>query len=88
MKTATFSSLLVDPELRQAAEESLKEGETISSIVEQSIRDNIARRQRQREFLGCGLASLGEAARSGAYVSSEVVLGRLEQMLAKVKAGK
>ncbi|MES2347250.1 MAG: hypothetical protein V4641_06735 [Pseudomonadota bacterium] len=37
---------------------------------------------------GCGLASLGEAARSGAYVSSEVVLGRLEQMLAKAKAGK
>ena len=88
MKTATFPSLRVDPELRQAAEDSLKEGETISSFVEQSIRDNIARRQRQREFLERGLASRDEAVRNGAYVSAEAVLGRLEQMLAKAKAGK
>jgi predicted transcriptional regulator len=86
MKTAPFPSLRVDPELRPAAEESLQEGETISSFVEQSIRDHIARRQQQCEFLERGPASSDEGDRSGAYVSSEAVLGRLEQMLAKAKA--
>lgn len=88
MKTATFPSLRVDPELRQAAEDSLQEGETISSFVEQSIRDSIERRQRQRQFLARGLASRDEAARTGGYVSSDAMLARLEQMLAKAKAGK
>ena len=88
MKTATFPSVRVDPELRQAAEDSLREGETMSSFVEQSIRDSIERRQRQREFTARGLASRDEAARTGEYVSADAVLGRLEQMLAKAKAGK
>jgi len=47
MKTSTFPSLRVDPELRQAAEDVLKEGESLSSFVEQSIRDSI-QRQRSR----------------------------------------
>jgi predicted transcriptional regulator len=87
VKTATFPSLRVDPELRQAAEDSLQEGETISSFLEQSIRDSVERRQRQREFIARGLASRDEAARTGEHVSSDEVLGRLEQMLAKAKAG-
>ncbi len=92
MKTATFPSLRVDPELRQAAEDSLEAGETISSFVEQSIRDSIARRQRQREFMERGLASRDEAASTGVYISSDAVMDRLEKMLAnaktKAKAGR
>ena len=88
MKTATFPSLRVDPELRQAAEDNLREGETMSSFVEQSIRDSIERRQHDREFLARGLASRDEAARTGHYINADAVLGRLEQMLAKAKAGK
>ncbi len=85
MKTATFPSLRVDPELRQAAEDSLEAGETISSFVEQSIRDSIERRQRQKEFIARGLVSRDEAASTGVYVSSEAVIDRLQQMLAKAK---
>ena len=33
MKTATFPAVRVKPELRQAAEEILQEGETLSSFV-------------------------------------------------------
>ena len=88
MKTATFPSLRVDPELRAAAEASLEEGESISSFVEQSIRDNIERRQSQREFIARGLAAREDAKRTGTYVSSDAVLGRLEGMLAAAKAGK
>ena len=88
MKTATFPSLRVDPELRAAAEQSLQEGETISSFVEQSIRDTIERRRHQREFVARGLASRDEAQRKGAYVAADAVIGRLQRMLAVAKAGK
>lgn len=44
MKTAAIPSLRIEPELRDAAERVLQEGETLSSFVEASIRDSIARR--------------------------------------------
>lgn len=88
MKTATFPSLRVAPEFRQAAEQVLQEGESLSSFVEESIRQNIARRQLQSEFVARGLASRQQARDSGAYVSTDAVVGRLEEMLAAAKARK
>jgi predicted transcriptional regulator len=88
MKTASFPSLRVDPELRQAAEQSLQDGETISSFVEQAIRDSIARRQQQKEFLARGMAAREEAHRGGDFVSADAVMQRLEGMLAKAKEHK
>jgi predicted transcriptional regulator len=86
MKTATFPSLRVDPDLRQAAEEVLQDGESLSSFVEQSIRESVERRQAQREFIARGLRSREDARRTGAYVSSDAVFGRLEKMLARAKS--
>jgi len=86
MKTATFPSLRVDPDLRQAAEEVLQDGESLSSFVEQSIRESVERRQAQREFIARGLRSRDGARRAGAYVMSDTVIGRLEKMLARAKA--
>lgn len=88
MKTATFPSLRVDPEFRQAAEQVLKEGESLSSFVEASIRENIVRRQLQAEFLARGLASRDRARETNTYVSADSVLGRLEKMLVAAKAAK
>jgi predicted transcriptional regulator len=88
MKTATFPSLRVAPEFRQAAEQVLQEGESLSSFVEESIRENITRRQLQSEFVARGLASRDHARETGGYVSADAVLGRLEKMLASAKAGK
>lgn len=85
MKTATFPSLRVEPELRAAAEELLEEGESLSSFVEQSIRDGVQRRRAQREFLARGLKSRNAARRSQDYVSASKVLARLESMLKKAK---
>ena len=87
MKTATFPSLRTTPELRQAAEQTLQEGETLSSFVEQAIRESIARRQHQRDFIARGLRSRDDARQSGKYVSADAVIGRLEQMLASAKGG-
>ena len=85
MKTATIPSLRVEPELRTAAEAVLEEGESLSSFVEQSIRDGVQRRQAQREFIARGLKSRSAAKRNQDYVTAGKVLGRLEGMLQKAK---
>lgn len=88
MKTATFPSLRVTPEFREAAEQVLQEGESLSSFVEESIRENIARRRLQGEFVARGLAARDHARETGKYADADAVLGRLEKMLASAKAGK
>ena len=83
MKTASIPSLRVDPELRHAAESVLKDGETLSSFVEQSIRANVEHRRLQKEFIARGLASRDEAHRTGEYYSSEEVHEELDALLRK-----
>jgi predicted transcriptional regulator len=81
MKTSTIPSLRVNPELRNAAESVLQEGETLSGFVEQSLRQNIQRRQAQQEFIARGLASAAEAERTGEYFDADDVLRELDVML-------
>ena len=85
MKTATIPSIRVDPELRTAAEDVLEEGESLSSFVEQSIRDGVERRQVQREFIARGLKSRDAAKRNQDYVPADKVLTRLDSMLQRAK---
>jgi hypothetical protein len=51
MKTTSIPSLRVDPDLRQAAESVLQNGETLSSFVEKSLRASIEHRRIQRDFI-------------------------------------
>lgn len=88
MKTATIPSLRVDPDLRRAAEELLADGETLSSFVEQSLREGIERRRLQGEFIARGLQARDNAQQTGRYVSADAVISRLETMLSKAKAAK
>lgn len=88
MKTATIPSLRVDPELRRAAEGLLRDGESLSGFVEQSLREGIERRRLQDEFIARGLQARDHAQQTGLYVSSDAVLNRLESMLSKAKAAK
>jgi len=85
MKTATIPSLRVDPELRQAAEDVLQKGESLSSFVVQSVRANIERRRLQQQFIDRGLASRGEARQSGEYFMAEDVLRELDDMLSNAE---
>lgn len=85
MKTATMPALRVQPELRQAAEEILRPGETLSAFVEDSLRRNVAFRRTQQEFIARGLASRDEAKRTGVYFSSEEVLAELDSIIAGAK---
>lgn len=88
MKTATIPSLRVTADFRAAAESVLKDGETLSSFVEDSVRRQVEIRKSQAEFIARGLASLEEAERTGVYYTSEEVLAELRGMLEAKKAEK
>lgn len=86
MKTATIPSLRVDPELRRAAESVLREGESLSSLLEESLRASIQRRRLQQEFIARGLASRDEARKTGEYFAADDVLRELDEMLSQAEA--
>jgi len=87
MKTATIPPLRVQPELRQSAEAVLKEGETLSSFVEEAVRRNVAYRRSQQEFIARSLAARDAARASGEYVAAADVLDKLGKRLAQAQAG-
>jgi predicted transcriptional regulator len=86
MKTASMPSLRVDPELRQDAESVLRDGETLSSFMEQALRSSIQSRRVQKEFIARGLTSRDEAKRTGEYFSAEDVLVEMQDMLSQAQA--
>ena len=86
MKTATFPSLRVTPALRAAADGVLEDGETLSALIETSVRETITRRRTRAEFIARGLASRDEAKRTGVYFAAEDVHAELVQMLKDAKA--
>lgn len=88
MKTATIPSLRVDPELRRSAESVLHEGESLSGFVEQAIRQTVAHRQAEQEFIARGLLARDQAKQTGCYVEVSAVLNRLQGMLDKARSGK
>lgn len=90
MKTATMPPLRVQPELRQAAEEMLRPGETLSAFVEDALRRNVELRRAHQEFVARGLAARDAAKESGVYYSSDEVLQELDGILAapRKKAGR
>ena len=81
MKTATLPSLRVEPQLRAAAESVLREGETLTSLIETAMRETIARRRTQDEFLARGLRAAQDAKQTGIYYTAEAVHEELAQRL-------
>jgi predicted transcriptional regulator len=85
MKTAAIPAVRVPPELRQAAEELLAEGETLSGFVEDAVRRNVEYRQAQAAFVARGLAARDAARASGRYVKAATVLGKLKRRLTRAR---
>ena len=85
MKTASMPSLRVDPELRHDAESVLRDGETLSSFMEQALRSSIQSRRVQKEFIARGLTSRDEAKRTGEYFAAEDVLVEMQEMLSQAQ---
>ena len=86
MKTATIPPLRVEPQLREAAERALRDGESLSSFVEDSLRANIARRLHQQAFVERGLRARDAARASGDYASTEDVMNALRDILDQAEA--
>ncbi len=82
MKTATLPPLRVEPELRQQALRELRGEETLSSFVEEAVREHVERRRLQREFLARGLASAKRAKRTGLTYGIDDVMRSLERLSA------
>ena len=81
MKSSSFPSLRVEPELREAAEGVLRDGETLSSLIETSVREAIQRRRVQQEFITRGLRSSEDAQRTGILHSADSVHAELQRRL-------
>ena len=81
MKSATLPSLRVTPDLRHDAESVLREGESLSHFVEESVRRQVEYRKAQSEFIARGLASRDAAKSSGEYASKEEVMNSLRSIL-------
>ena len=88
MKSAAIPAVRVPPELREAAEELLQVGETLSGFVEEAVRRNVEFRQAQKAFIERGLGSGKNARKSGKYVSSAVVLRKLARRLERARKGR
>ena len=83
LKTATIPSLRVAPALRNAAENVLPDAQSLSSFVEQSIRESAGRCSASSS--PGGFVARDEAKKSGKYIPADVVPGKLEKMLANAK---
>jgi hypothetical protein len=81
MKSSSFPSLRVEPELREAAESVLRDGETLTSLIETAVRETIRRRRVQEEFIARGLRSREDAERTGIYHSAKSVHAELQRRL-------
>lgn len=85
MKSATLPPLRVAPELREAAESVLQDGESLSGLMEKSLRGEVNRRRNQAEFIARGLAARDEAGRTGVYYTVDESLTGLDAILARHK---
>jgi hypothetical protein len=86
MKTATIPAIRVLPALREQVESSLREGETLSEFIEQSVRSAVQHRRDRSEFVARGMASLNAARQINDYVDSVVVIDELQRKLDAAKA--
>ncbi|MEO5794379.1 MAG: YlcI/YnfO family protein [Rhodoferax sp.] len=81
MKTTSFPSLRVEPALREAAQSVLRDGETLTSLMETAVRETIHRRLAQAEFLARGLQSSADAKQSGSYHAAADVHAEMQRRL-------
>jgi len=78
MKSATIPPLRVTPSLRQEVESVLKEGETLSGFVEESLRRHVEQRKFQQNFMARALSARERAEVTGNYVSKDQLMSSLE----------
>jgi predicted transcriptional regulator len=79
--TSTILTLRVDQELQMAAKGVLRKNESLPELMESALRESIAGRRFQNEFISRGLAPAKRASRDNEYFSADDVLSELERRL-------
>lgn len=85
MKTATIPPVRIEPAFREDIERSLIEGESLASLVETAVRNEVTRRRVQSEFIQRGMAAIEKAVAVGDGVPAEAVIAKLEAKLAAAR---
>lgn len=88
MKTATIPPVRIDPSFRKDIEQSLEGGESLASLVETAVRNEVARRRVHSEFVRRGMAAIHRTVSSGDGVPAETVIAKLEMKLAAARKSK
>ncbi|MFT4242975.1 MAG: YlcI/YnfO family protein [Acidovorax sp.] len=86
MKTATIPPVRVDPAFRQEMEQSLEGSESLASLVETAVRNEVNRRRTQAEFVRRGMAAIERTAAAGDGIPVQAVIAKLEHKLAVARA--
>jgi len=81
MKSSAIPAVRVSPELREAVERALRDGESLSSFVEDSVRRHVEFRQAQKAFVDRALASGVNAKQTGVYVSASETLQKISDRI-------
>lgn len=81
IKDAILPQVRVALELRRSAEGALVEGESLSELVEASVRAEIRRRALRAEFLAQGRAAAAAFEQDGRAVDAAELLERLQRKL-------
>ncbi len=85
MKSSSIPALRVSTRLRRTAESVLREGETLSAFVLESLTRGVEARRAQEAFLTRGLASAARARSSGRYIPAQRTIGKLRRRLAAAR---
>lgn len=88
MKTATIPPVRIDPSFRKDIEQSLVGGESLASLVETAVRNEVTRRRVQSEFIRRGMAAIHRTVSSDDGVPAEAVIAKLEMKLAAARKSK
>ncbi|ABE43499.1 YlcI/YnfO family protein [Polaromonas sp. JS666] len=88
MKTATIPPVRIDPSFRKEIEQSLAGGESLASLVETAVRNEVTRRRVHSEFMRRGMAAIHSTVSSGDGVPAEAVIAKLEMKLAAARKSK
>jgi predicted transcriptional regulator len=88
MKTATIPPVRIEPQFREEIEQSLEEGESLTSLVETAVRNEVTRRLERAEFIRRGMAAIERTAAAGDGVPAEVVISKLQAKLAAARKAK
>ena len=88
MKTATIPPVRIEPSFRNEIEKSLEGGESLASLVETAVRNEVTRRHVQSEFILRGMAAINRTVAAGDGMPAEVVIAKLEAKLAAARSAK